>query len=155
MVKYKRISIITMLVFIFSIIPSRFVQAMENINIISNTIITKEDAKEWAYKRGASEIFVGLADLYWKDYKNHGQVNPAIAYVQGALETNFGHFGGVLNESYKNPCGMKNSSGGGDFDANAHYKFSTWKEGVDAQLDHLALYAGAKGYPKNNKNTTD
>lgn len=63
-------------------------------------------------------------------------------------ETGYGKFGGVLDESYHNPCGMKTSSGGGDYDPNAHQKFNSWDEGVQAHLDHLALYAGADGYPK-------
>ena len=31
----------------------------------------------------------------------------------------------------------------------AHKKFDNWDQGVIAHLDHLALYAGASGYPKN------
>ncbi|MPQ43539.1 N-acetylmuramoyl-L-alanine amidase [Clostridium tarantellae] len=154
--KHKcKISIFILLVFIFSIIPSRFVHAMENINIISKTTITREDARSWAYKRGATKTFMDLVDLYWDSYEKHGQVNPAIAYVQSALETNFGNFGGILNESYKNPCGMKNTVGGGDDDANAHHKFNSWSDGVTAHLDHLALYAGGKGYPKGKNETND
>ena len=55
---------------------------------------------------------------------------------------------GVLDESYHNPCGLKNPSGGDDYDANAHKKFDNWDQGVIAHLDHLALYAAADGYPK-------
>src|SRR5699024_5020092 len=50
--------------------------------------------------------------------------------------------------SYKNPCGLKITQGGGDYDIQAHKKFRTWTEGITAQVDHLALYAGQKGYPK-------
>lgn len=57
-------------------------------------------------------------------------------------------FGGVLDKSYHNPCGIKTSSTGGSYDANAHKKFKSWDEGVQAHMDHLALYAGVKGYPK-------
>ncbi|SJU02468.1 Uncharacterised protein [Clostridioides difficile] len=53
-----------------------------------------------------------------------------------------------MDESYNNPCGMKTSQGGSDTDPNAHQRFNSWDEGVQAHLDHLALYAGAKGYPK-------
>ena len=31
---------------------------------------------------------------------------------------------------------------------NTYQKFDSWDKGVQAQLDHLALYAGANGYPK-------
>jgi carbon monoxide dehydrogenase subunit G len=71
-----------------------------------------------------------------------------VAYAQSAKETGYGHFKGVLDASFKNPCGMKTKSGGANNDPNAHQRFSTWEEGIQAQIDHLALYAGAPGYPK-------
>lgn len=80
----------------------------------------------------------------------HGGVNPAIAYAQSAKETGYGRFGGVLDESYKNPCGLKITSGGDDKDPNAHQRFASWEDGISAHLDHLALYAGASGYPRTN-----
>ena len=122
-------------------------------NIVSVSEATVEQAKQWAKNKGASQTFISLADLYFKYWNECGQVNPAIAYVQAAKETNFGKFGGVIDESYKNPCGLKISSGGDNYDPKAHQKFSTWDDGVKAHLDHLALYAGAVGYPKSN--TTD
>ena len=42
------------------------------------------------------------------------------------------------------------SNGDSDQDADQHYRFNNWDEGVQAHLDHLALYAGANGYPKTN-----
>lgn len=122
-------------------------------NIVSVSEATVEQAKQWAKNKGASQTFISLADLYFKYSNECGQVNPAIAYVQAAKEINFGKFGGVIDESYKNPCGLKISSGGDNYDPKAHQKFSTWDDGVKAHLDHLALYAGAVGYPKSN--TTD
>jgi len=118
--------------------------------IISQTEVTAKQAEQWAKSNGATDNFVGLAQLYWKYAKDHGNVNPAIAYVQAAKETGYGRFGGVLNDSYKNPCGMKTVVGGSDTDPNAHQKFNSWDEGVQAHLDHLALYAGASGYPRSN-----
>ena len=73
-----------------------------------------------------------------------------VAYVQAAKETGYGKFGGVLDASYHNPCGLKESSGGSDTDPNAHKRFDNWDQGVIAHLDHLALYAGSAGYPKTN-----
>jgi N-acetylmuramoyl-L-alanine amidase len=119
-----------------------------DMKIISDTKVTAKQAGEWAKSNGATDTFVELADLYWKYAPTHGNVNPAIAYVQAAKETGYGNFGGVLNDSYHNPCGMKTSVGGADNDPNAHQKFNTWDEGVQAHLDHLALYAGAGGYPR-------
>lgn len=122
-------------------------------NIISSSDVTIEQAKQWAQSKGASQTFISLADLYFKYSKECGQVNPAIAYVQAAKETKFGNFGGVIDESYKNPCGLKITAGGDNYDPKAHQRFLSWDDGVKAHLDHLALYAGADGYPKSN--TTD
>lgn len=132
-------------------IISKSVQAsVSDINIISGTEITAENAKAWARSKGATETFVSIADLFWNYSASHGGVNPAVAYAQSAKETNFGRFGGVIDESYHNTCGLKISSGGDNYDPNAHKRFNSWDEGVQAQLDHLALYAGASGYPRAN-----
>lgn len=127
-------------------------EKVQDINIISNTDILPECAKEWARRRGATNTFINLADLYFKYSKNHGGVNPAVAYAQSALETGYGKYGSVLGEECKNPCGMKQTQGGGDYDPSIHMKFASWEDGVAAHLDHLALYAGAKGYPLRNTN---
>lgn len=121
---------------------------ISDISIISDTDITEKQAAKWAKSKGATDTFIDLAELYFEYAEDHGDVNPALAYVQAGKETGYGKFGGVLDESYHNPCGLKKSSGGGDYDANAHQRFDTWDEGVQAHLDHLALYAGAKGYPR-------
>jgi hypothetical protein len=60
----------------------------------------------------------------------------------------FGRFGGVLDESFRNTCGMKTRQGGANSDPNAHQRFTSWEESVTAHCDHLALYAGAPGYPR-------
>ncbi|OOM16475.1 N-acetylmuramoyl-L-alanine amidase [Clostridium saccharobutylicum] len=125
-------------------------KSISDVKIISETEVTAKQAGEWAKSRGATDTFVSIAELYWKYAKDCGDVNPGIAYVQAAKETGYGKFGGVLDETYKNPCGMKTSSGGGDYDVNAHQRFNSWDEGVQAHMDHLALYAGADGYPKDN-----
>lgn len=102
--------------------------------------------KQWAKKRNATQTFINNADLYIKVCKEKG-VNWDVAYVQYAKETGYGKFGGVLDESYCNPCGLKNTSGGSCTDPNAHKRFKDWEEGINAHVDHLALYAGKEGYP--------
>ncbi|SFC85177.1 N-acetylmuramoyl-L-alanine amidase [Clostridium uliginosum] len=147
----KVISFFLALAIVLSIAPTTSVQAaIADINIVSNTQVTVEQAKKWAKSKGATNTFINLAELYWKYAKDCGNVNPGIAYVQSAKETGYGKFGGVLDETYNNPCGLKTSAGGGDTDPNAHTRFNSWDEGVQAHLDHLALYAGAEGYPKSN-----
>lgn len=125
----------------------------EDIQIISKTFITVDDAKAWAKEKGATEEFIGLAKIYWELAEQRGSINPALAYVQAAKETGYGNFKGVLDASYKNPCGLKTTKGGGDKEPSAHKRFTSWKEGIAAHLDHLALYAGAKSYPR--KDTGD
>lgn len=131
-------------------LPKQTVELEKDINIISSTIISRDEAKAWAKDNGATDEFVKLADLYWKLSEKSGNVNSALAYVQSAKETNFGRFTGVLDASYHNPCGLKTEEGGGDKEPSAHKRFNTWEEGVTAHLDHLALYAGADEYPKEN-----
>ena len=148
-IKKKPIGFIFCLIMILSFIPTIGVQAItKDNNIISKSEVTEKEAKEWAEYKGATETFINLADLYFEYYSECGDVNPSIAYVQAAKETNFGKFGGVINESYHNTCGLKIAEGGDNNDPKAHKIFDDWDEGVQAHLDHLALYAGAKGYPK-------
>lgn len=150
-IKKRIITFIVAFAMIVSLVPIKNVQAATtDFKIISTTEVTAAEAKKWAKSKGATDTFANLASLYWKYAEDCGDVNPAIAYVQAAKETGYGRFGGVLDESYHNPCGMKTSSGGGDYDKNAHQRFNSWDEGVQAHMDHLALYAGASGYPKSN-----
>lgn len=104
-------------------------------------------AQAWARSQGATPTFVRLAPLYWQLAPKR-RIRPEIAYAQSAKETAFGRFGGVLDSSFRNPCGLKKAAGGGNYDPNAHRRFPSWRAGVTAHLDHLALYAGAPGYPK-------
>ncbi len=151
MKKYNKVLAFIMCLFtLFILIQPEKVQASEekDYNILSECKVTVKQAKKWAKERNATDTFIDLADLYWKYSDECGGVNPAIAYVQAAKETGYGQFGGVLDESYCNPCGLKTEQGGDDNDPDAHQKFDSWDEGVQAHLDHLALYAGAEGYPK-------
>ena len=153
-IKEKIIIFVLTFAMVLSFVPTISAQAATtDFKIISDSEVTEKQAIKWAKSKGATETFQDLAKLYFDYSSECGDVNPAIAYVQAAKETGYGKFGGVLDESYHNPCGLKTASGGGDTDKDAHQKFDSWDEGVQAHMDHLALYAGAKGYPK--KNTSD
>ena len=115
--------------------------------ILSKPTATIEQMKKWAESKRANQKFIDLAPLFY-DISVKAGVNPVVAYCQSAKETGYMKFGGVLDISFNNPCGMKVSAGGGDKDPNAHKRFKNWEEGIQAQVDHLALYAGAPGYPK-------
>ena len=123
-----------------------------NIGITGTPIISKATAtvtqmQEWARQKKAHPKFVELAPLYF-DISNNVGVNPVVTYAQSAKETGYMHFGGVLDISFNNPCGMKTREGGPNNDPSAHQRFGDWAQGIRAQVDHLALYAGADGYPQ-------
>lgn len=115
--------------------------------IVAAPRATVGQAQAWAKQKGATELFISLASIFWRLAPSIG-VDPVVAYTQSAKETGLGKFGGVLDASYMNPCGMKKKEGGGDYDKEAHQRFGSWEQGIQAQLDHLALYAGVSGYPK-------
>ncbi|WP_430157267.1 S-layer homology domain-containing protein [Paenibacillus thiaminolyticus] len=121
-------------------------------NILGAASATPSQAKAWARSKNAPAEFVALADLYWELAPQRGGVDPAVAYAQFGHETGYlyrdGRSAAGIDASYKNPCGLKVTAGGGDYQASAHKRFRDWREGISAHLDHLALYAGAAGYPR-------
>jgi N-acetylmuramoyl-L-alanine amidase len=116
--------------------------------IAAATSAVRIQAETWARNKKATETFISLAEKYWSLAEKRGNVDPAVAYAQAAKETGFGKFGGVIDETYNNPCGLKTTQGGADGDPAAHMRFKDWEEGITAHLDHLALYAGVEGYPR-------
>ncbi|MGL4450957.1 MAG: N-acetylmuramoyl-L-alanine amidase [Sarcina sp.] len=115
--------------------------------IIGGEIPEKNQAKQWAKNKKCSEEVIKLVDLYWNLYVKKDGVNPAIAYSQALIETDKASL--IMDDikNYFNPGGLKEDK------SEKYKKFTSWKEGVEAHLDHLALYAGAKGYP--NKESLD
>ena len=128
------------------ILPAKEVFASGRTPILNRPTVTVAQMRNWAIKKGANKTFVELAQTFYDVSVSKG-VDPAVTYAQSAKETNFMHYTGVVSIDFKNPCGLKITAGGGDYDKQAHKKFSSWKEGITAQVDHLALYAGQKGYP--------
>lgn len=116
--------------------------------IVGTGRTTVDNAQLWAAHRKATAEFVGLAPLFWQIAPSRGGVRADIAYAQSAKETGYGRFGGVIDATFKNPCGMKITAGGSNSDPDAHQRFASWEEGITACIDHLALYAGAPGYPR-------
>ena len=120
--------------------------------ILSKPTVSIEQMKTWAKSKNDNAEFINLSELYYKLSVERG-INPAVSYAQFAHETGFLYkvkSAAGLDASYHNPCGLKVPQGGGDYDKNAHMRFKTWHDGISAHLDHLALYAGAKGYPREN-----
>lgn len=115
--------------------------------IVADPSATIEQLTAWAIAKGAAPYFVDLIPVFWEVATEIG-VDPVGQYVQSCKETGYGKFGGVLDATYKNPCGLKITQGGGNYDPHAHKRFKDWAEGIEAMRDHLALYAGAPGYPR-------
>lgn len=115
----------------------------------SETLITPQAMKDWVKLHGGDKQCQDNVDIYYRVCKEVG-LNPSIAFVQYCHETGFNYKNGtgVLNASYCNPCGMKTTVGGACDKAASHIRFPNWETGIRAHVDHLALYAGCKGYPK-------
>lgn len=120
--------------------------------VISDTTASLSQCVSWAKSLKATDIFIENASIYFTLAQKVG-VNPVFAYVQYALESGYGSHKGTVPASYCNPCGLKTTAGGSDSSSSAHTQFKNWEEGISAHIDHIALYAGAKGYP--NSKTKD
>jgi N-acetylmuramoyl-L-alanine amidase len=116
-------------------------------NIVDAPVATQLQARLWARDNGAPAYYRNLVPVFWREARARG-VRPDGAFAQSAKETNFGRFTGVVSPSHRNPCGLKVTAGGSNDDPQAHARFPNWTTGIKACLDHLALYAGAPGYPR-------
>lgn len=73
-------------------------------------------------------------------------VDPVVLAAQCALETNWGRFGGAVDVTFNNTCGLKTASGSGD-DPDDHQRYTAdmygrpWL-GALAHAHHLRLYCG-------------
>lgn len=115
--------------------------ATVNNNILCSPSANPTQMKNWASGKKATQTFLDNAQ-YFYDYGKKVGVNPTLAYAQYAWETGYGRYGGQVKESMKNTCGLKNSNNSG------FASFSSWNQGIEAHIDHLALYAGASGFPR-------
>lgn len=121
-------------------------------NIISKPTSTLAQCLQWAINKKASDLYLTIVPILYNTAVKIG-VDPTLVVAQCAKETGYCRFGGVLNADFKNTCGLKTPKGGDCKDPEAHTRFKSWSDGAKAQCEHLALYAGQKGYPL--KNPTD
>lgn len=98
-------------------------------------------AHRWADSKGCAEVFHDVIDAGWEQATDIG-IDAAIFVAQAAKETGFGKFGGVIDASFHNSCGLKIATGGDNDDPKAHMRFADWDKGTRAHCAHLALYAG-------------
>ena len=116
--------------------------------IINKPTVSYKQCENWIKsKRTANVLALENLPIMWNAAVENG-IDPAVLIAQSMLETGWYNFGGVVPASYHNPCGLKITKGGGCQDVGAHMRFFSWEDGIMAQSDHLALYAGGPTVPK-------
>lgn len=125
---------------------------IDDVKFVGNPTTCVAQMEAWAIANNAIE-FAKIAKPCYDTCISMG-LDPAPVYAQTALETGWLYKNGQsqagINASYHNPCGLKVTSGGSDYDKNAHKVFKDWNEGFRAMGQHLLLYYGAEGYPLKN-----
>lgn len=101
-----------------------------------------ETAKQWATNKGAAQLFIDAADLYWKYGKETG-LRPEVLYAQAAKETAYGKYTGNVVPEQHNFAGIKIVTASGDTTYD-HESFASADDGVRAHFNHMAAYVGAK-----------
>ncbi len=81
-----------------------------------------------------SELTEEFASIYIDEAKYEG-INWDVAFIQMCLETGFLNYGGLVNDSQNNFCGL------GSFDNREGASFPTIREGVRAHIQHLKAYS--------------
>lgn len=117
-----------------------------------NNDVTVNDLIAWGQKYNLDTEYTSKASIYMDICKKE-DVNQVFAFAQYSKETGFLYkvkSAAGLDKSYCNPCGLKVTKGGGDFQSSAHKKFPNWETGIQAQVDHILLYAGHPSTPKDN-----
>ena len=116
--------------------------------IINKPTATYRQCEEWIKsKKSANKLALENLPIMWNCAIKNG-IDPVILIAQSMKETGWYNFGGVVPASFHNPCGLKITKGGGDYKVGAHMRFKSWEDGIMAQSDHLALYAGGPTVPK-------
>lgn len=116
--------------------------------IINKPTATFKQCEAWVKsKKTANKLALENLPIMWNCAIKNG-IDPCVLIAQSMKETGWYNFGGVVPASFHNPCGLKITKGGGDYEVGAHMRFKSWEEGIMAQSDHLALYAGGPYVPK-------
>ncbi|MCI9627414.1 MAG: glucosaminidase domain-containing protein [Clostridia bacterium] len=120
----------------------RFSTSFQDEPIKGAAHIDAETAKAWAENKGAAQLFIDAADLYWKYGKATG-LRPEVLYAQAAKETAYGKYTGNVVPEQHNFAGIKTVTASGDTTYD-HESFATAEDGVRAHFNHMAAYVGAK-----------
>ena len=103
--------------------------------IINTPSATLENINKWAVSK--PDQFKRIIPIAYDISVKYG-VDPVVTIAQIALETGYCRFGGKVSSSHHNTCGLKTKDG------KAFHSFKSWEEGIEAHVQHLALYAGAR-----------
>ena len=86
------------------------IQLPESLPFVSSPRATQAQAVRWARSRNAADWFIREIPTYWRLAKAAG-LDPALLISISALETGNGRFVGHLDADFKNPAGIKTTSG--------------------------------------------
>lgn len=111
-----------------------------DLEMVSESTVTLEQAKAWAKSRGAHQRYIDIADLYW-EYGEKTGICPEVLYAQAAKETGFGKYGGRVLPEQNNWAGIKTRYANGD-ETYDHESFETPEDGVRAHFNHMSAYIG-------------
>ena len=110
--------------------------------ILGTPMVTLEQARAWAQKRGAHQRFIDVAEWYWY-YGDKTGIRPEVLYAQAAKETAFGHFTGSVKPKQYNWAGIKIAKPKGDRTED-HETFGSPKDGVRCHFNHMGIYCGVE-----------
>ncbi len=108
--------------------------------ITGDAEVTVEQAQAWAKAKGAADIYINAAPLYWY-YGHQFGIRPEVMYAQAGKETGYGKYGGAVLPEMNNWAGIKIKSPEGDRTED-HETFATPDDGVRAHFNHMSAYVG-------------
>lgn len=101
---------------------------LKQVLLLNNSSISEEDAET-------------VADSYLTISKIYG-VRGDVAFFQAMLETGYLNYGGEVDPSWHNYCGLKNEDGSG------YAMYGSIQDGVEAHIQHLYCYASNDPIPE-------
>ena len=106
----------------------------KNFLIINKPSATLDQINLWAKNKPV--LFRQNIPIAYRLSLQYG-IDPVITIAQIALETGYCKFGGQVSSSHHNTCGLKTKDG------KTFHTFKSWEQGIEAHIQHLALYANA------------
>lgn len=102
--------------------------------IINKPSATLDQLNIWSKNRPI--LFRQVVPIAYRLSVQYG-IDPVVTIAQIALETGYCTFKGQVSSSQHNTCGLKTKDG------KTFHKFVSWEEGIEAHVQHLALYANS------------